>query len=90
MGRRTCQWPSGILVRLQAGHCQEAEMRKPTSSAPAHSDPLYTTHEAAFYLNCSPAAIRRWRSQRRLVAVKVSRLTRYRRSTLDAFIQGGR
>jgi excisionase family DNA binding protein len=39
---------------------------------------LITIGEAARLLSCSPGAIRKWLTQRRLVRVKVGRLTRLR------------
>lgn len=41
-------------------------------------DGLLTTQDVARLLGCSPAAVRRWRAQGRLRAVKLGRLVRYR------------
>ena len=41
-------------------------------------DGLLTTDDVARLLGCSPAAVRKWRSQGRLRAVKVGRLVRFR------------
>ena len=41
-------------------------------------DGLLTTEDVARLLGCSPAAVRKWRSQGRLRAVKLGRLVRYR------------
>jgi excisionase family DNA binding protein len=45
-----------------------------------------TVKEAAQLLACSEAAIRKWIYQRRLARVKVGRLTRLRRSDVEALI----
>jgi len=50
-------------------------------------EPLLTFAEAADYLGCSAAAVRKWHLVRRLSSVKVGRrLTRFRRQDLDAFV----
>lgn len=41
-------------------------------------DGLLRTEDVARVLGCSPAAVRKWRAQGRLRAVKVGRLVRYR------------
>ena len=53
-------------------------------------DRLLTVGEAASMLACSPAAIRKWMSQRRLPSVKVGRLTRIRVKDVEAFVRTGR
>jgi excisionase family DNA binding protein len=53
-------------------------------------DRLLTVGEAASMLACSPAAIRKWMSQRRLPSVKVGRLTRIRVGDVEAFVRSGR
>jgi excisionase family DNA binding protein len=39
---------------------------------------LLTTNDVARLLGCTPAAVRKWRAQGRLPAVKLGRLVRYR------------
>ena len=51
---------------------------------------LLDVKEAAALLGCSEAAIRKWVHQRRLPAVRVGRLVRFRRQDLEAFVQAGR
>ena len=41
-------------------------------------DGLLTTEDVARVLGCSPAAVRKWRAQGLLRAVKLGRLVRYR------------
>ena len=59
----------------------------------AHGDPgmtqLITVEDAAKRLSCSPAAIRKWLSQRRLRAVKVGRLTRLRLDDIERIASMG-
>lgn len=50
-------------------------------------DPLLSTAEAAELLNVSPRTIEDWRLDRKLPAVKVGRLNRFRRSAVLACIQ---
>ncbi|SMF95872.1 DNA binding domain-containing protein, excisionase family [Methylomagnum ishizawai] len=54
----------------------------------ANADPLLTIPEAAAYLNIQPQTLNNWRATGRytLPAVKVGRLVRIKKSTLDAFI----
>jgi excisionase family DNA binding protein len=52
-------------------------------------DRLMTVKQAAEFLACSEAAIRKWMYQRRLPRVKVGRLTRLRLSDLESFVSGG-
>ena len=51
---------------------------------------LLSVKEAAALLGCSAAAIRKWRYQGRLPAVRVGRLVRFRRHDIEAFVQAGR
>lgn len=52
------------------------------------SDPLYDTSEAAEYLGLADNTLPVWRCTGRydLSYIKVGRLVRYRKSTLDAFL----
>jgi excisionase family DNA binding protein len=50
---------------------------------------LVTLDEAAKLLSCTPAALRKWIGQGRLVRVKLGRLTRVRRSDLLAIVRNG-
>jgi len=52
-------------------------------------DPLLTVKDAAQYLQCSEAAVRKCIYQRRLPFVKVGRLTRLRRQDVEALAGGG-
>jgi excisionase family DNA binding protein len=52
-------------------------------------DQLLTVEQAAERLACTPAAIRKWLSQRRLPKVKLGRLTRVRVSDLEEMIKKG-
>jgi len=52
-------------------------------------DRLLSVKEAAQFLSCSEAAIRKWVYQRRLPAVKVGRLTRLRARDLEALVAKG-
>lgn len=52
-------------------------------------DGLFTIREAAKFLACSEAMLRKWIHQRKLPHVKVGRLTRIRRSDLDAWVRLG-
>ena len=52
-------------------------------------NPLLTVEEAARLLNCTPAAIRRWLSQRRLTPVKLGRLVRFRLEDIEAMAAKG-
>jgi excisionase family DNA binding protein len=52
-------------------------------------DQLLTVEQAAKQLACTPAAVRRWLSKRRLPKVKVGRLTRIRASDVEAMITKG-
>jgi excisionase family DNA binding protein len=47
---------------------------------------LLSVEEAAQYLHVSPGTLRNWLSMRRLEYVKVGRLTRVSRATLDRYI----
>lgn len=53
-----------------------------------NGDPLLNEAEAAAYLSLSPSTLTKWRSQYpdRLSFVKVGTRVRYRRSTLDNYI----
>ena len=53
---------------------------------PPEADPLLTTAEAAALLNVSPRTVEDWRLDRKLPAVKVGRLNRFRRSAVLALI----
>ncbi len=57
-------------------------------------DALLSIKEAAMRLGCSEAMLRKWIHQRRLPTVKIGRLTRIRRSDLEAWgrlgLQSGR
>ena len=57
-----------------------------TRSPDPHTDPLLTTAEAAELLNVSPRTVEDWRLDRKLPAVKVGRLNRFRRSAVLALI----
>ena len=50
---------------------------------------LLTVEEAATFLACTPAAIRKWIYQKRLPLVKVGRLTRLRREDLEKVVIQG-
>jgi len=54
----------------------------------ANDDPLLTRKEAAAYLGLSPRTLAIWASTGRygLEVIKIGRLAKYRRSTLDRFI----
>ena len=52
-------------------------------------DQLVSVKHAANTLDCSEAAIRKWIYEGRLPVVKVGRLTRLRRSDLDALVTNG-
>jgi len=43
--------------------------------------------EAAAYIGCTSGTLRVWTSKRRVPFVKVGRLTRFRKSDLDAWLQ---
>ena len=47
-------------------------------------EPLLTVKDAAQYLQCSEAAVRKWIYQRKIPHVKVGRLTRLRRQDVEA------
>ena len=52
---------------------------------------MYDEREAAEILNCSVAALQKWRLQRKgPVYVKVSRLVRYSEADLAAFLDANR
>ena len=51
------------------------------------ASPLLNVDEAAGYLGVSPGTLRNWLSERRLPYVKVGRLTRISRRSLDEFIE---
>lgn len=55
--------------------------------APPENDPLLSAKEAAALLNVSPRTVEDWRLDRKLPAVKVGRLNRFRRSAVLALIQ---
>ena len=42
--------------------------------------------QAATYLGCTPDTLRVWVSKRRVPFIKVGRLTRFRRTDLDAWL----
>lgn len=42
--------------------------------------------EAAAYLGCAPGTLRNWVSRKRVSYFKVGRLTRFRKSDLDGFL----
>ena len=46
-------------------------------------DGLLTTEDVAKLLGCSEAAVRKWRSQGRLKAVKLGRLVRFRAQDVE-------
>jgi excisionase family DNA binding protein len=50
---------------------------------------LLSIPDAAILLDATPAALRKWLGQRRLPVVKLGRLTRLRRSDLEAVIAKG-
>ncbi len=50
---------------------------------------LRTVKEAAHYLACSEAAIRKWITQGKLPAVKIGRLRRLRREDLERIASVG-
>jgi len=50
---------------------------------------LLSTKDAAKCLACSEAMLRKWLYYRRLPTVKIGRLTRIRRSDLDAWLRVG-
>ena len=49
-------------------------------------DQLVTIEDAAAYLACTPAAVKKWIRLKTLPSVKVGRLRRIRVSALEAFI----
>jgi excisionase family DNA binding protein len=49
-------------------------------------DQLVTIEDAAAYLACTPAAVKKWISLGSLPSVKVGRLRRIRMSVLEDFI----
>lgn len=58
-------------------------------NSPNARDPLLSNTESAEFLGISPGTLEVWRSTQRyaLPYVKVGRLVKYRKSTLDAFIE---
>jgi excisionase family DNA binding protein len=52
-------------------------------------DGLMSVPEAAEYLSCTPAALRKWILQRRLEPVKLGRLVRVRRQAIAAIAKHG-
>jgi len=50
---------------------------------------LITVEDAAKLLSCSPAAVRKWLSQKRLRAVKIGRLTRLRLEDIEHVSSAG-
>ncbi len=52
-------------------------------------DELLSIRDAARHLACSEALLRKWIHLRRLPTVKVGRLTRIRRSDLEAWVRVG-
>ena len=50
---------------------------------------LLTTAEVAERLGCSPAAVRKWRAQGRLRAVKLGRLVRFRGEDVARIVAKG-
>lgn len=52
-------------------------------------DGLFSLKEAARYLACSEAMLRKWIHQGKLPVVKVGRLTRIRQSDLEAWVRLG-
>ncbi|MBL1264928.1 helix-turn-helix domain-containing protein [Candidatus Methylomicrobium oryzae] len=61
----------------------------PASQSPAWTDPLLNNEQAAAYLGVTPRTLDVWRCTKRysIPYVKVGRLVRYRKSSLDAFHQ---
>lgn len=54
-------------------------------------DPFYNTKQASEYLgNTPPSSIRQYTAQRRLPCYKPGKIVLYRKSDLDAFVQGSR
>ena len=66
------------------------EVRRKNGDAPVTVERrrrgLLSIAEAAQYLSISPGTMRNWLSMRRIEHVKVGRLTRVSRSTLDGYI----
>ena len=52
-------------------------------------DQLVTVDDAARMLSCTPAAVRRWLSEKRMKRIKVGRLTRVRASDIADVIAHG-
>jgi excisionase family DNA binding protein len=52
-------------------------------------DQLVTIEDAAAYLACTPAAVKKWIRLKTLPSVKVGRLRRIRMSALEALIESG-
>jgi len=52
-------------------------------------DELFSIKDAAKFLGCSEAMLRKWLHQRKLPNVKVGRLTRIRQSDLEAWVRLG-
>ena len=52
-------------------------------------DQLITIEDAADYLACTPAAVKKWIRLKTLPSVKVGRLRRIRMSALEALIREG-
>ena len=52
-------------------------------------DELFSVRESAKFLGCSEAFLRKWLHRGRLPHVKVGRLTRVRRSDLEAWLRVG-
>lgn len=52
-------------------------------------NPLLTVEQVAGILGCKPAAVRRWRLQRRLTPVKLGRLVRFRLEEIEAVAAKG-
>jgi excisionase family DNA binding protein len=52
-------------------------------------DQLVTIDDAAAYLACTPAAVKKWIRLKTLPSVKVGRLRRIRMSALETFIEQG-
>ena len=54
-------------------------------------DPFLTEHEVAEVLGCSPACLRKWRSQQTGPDYfKLGKLIRYRESALEAFVSASK
>jgi len=52
-------------------------------------EPLYTPEEVAELLRVSPRTVQRWLAQGKLQGVKVGRLWRIPKASLDRFLEAG-